>query len=221
MDRSRCFWVFLLNCIIFINSSPIDENINLKSLIHGNNVNGKNCDFPPMFLATEEPYSSQFQACSSKQPNAVMKQMCSELEMESMCYLTTDSPNFKGSVSLPISNITKGLFSGSDTDRPSYVTQLCQYLNTFPWTQEECARECTLGFFICDLYVVMDKVLRGFFECGRIYYKVFFQELVVSDFFNFASWTQDAKILLWTQCSRECAFLNACFFLIESPVMLR
>ncbi|XP_060582269.1 fibrinogen alpha-1 chain-like isoform X3 [Ruditapes philippinarum] len=151
--------LFLFYYVTSVDSLPFNENdIKLKTLIAEST-----CNFPPMFLAKDEVYALQFRACSADWSNDVLKQMCFELEKESMCYLTPKSASSQGPVVLPTSNITKSLFSGKD--KQDYVTKLCQYMTTLPWKSDECSKECSgEAFFICDLYVAMDKVLRSFFE---------------------------------------------------------
>jgi hypothetical protein len=153
--------LFFFYFVTSVDSLPFNENdIKLRTLIAEST-----CNFPPMFLAKDEEYASQFRACSADQSNDVLKQMCFELEKESLCYLTPRSASSQGPVVLPTSNITRSLFSGKD--KQNYVTQLCQYMTTLPWKSEECSKECSGdAFFICDLYVAMDKVLRSFFEQG-------------------------------------------------------
>ncbi|XP_053392756.1 SUMO-interacting motif-containing protein 1-like isoform X2 [Mercenaria mercenaria] len=143
----NCFLLFIVaNILVFVNSFPVD----LKEVINNNK-----CNFPPVYLASDDRFVTQFQPCS--RPEGVLADICANITLESsLCDIDAISR-------LPASNVTWELFKETER-KEEHLTKICGYMTTFPWTAEECQRTCNESFFICDLYVAMDKVLRRFFE---------------------------------------------------------
>lgn len=145
-----------VHVFLSVNSFSIRED-SLKDVIFKND-----CNFPPRYLGDDE-YADKFEPCSQQTPNAVMEMICGNLILESKCDLKD--------VALPSTLVTLELFSdqGTSEEKASHLAGLCSYMENLPWTQENtCQNLCgNDAFFICDLYVAMDKVMRNLFMTGN------------------------------------------------------